>query len=406
MRNYAISKGRNTYNCNHNRSKQINKQPQQKGEGLMDILKGLYKAPEVYASQTAKNLIDLIPSTDDTARKGFQGEKHAILKLKNGVGVANWMGPGTSVINRLNRGPGGDPGRTTSDTACKLHDIQYALAQGSKTKDEQIKRVREADERMIKNLNRIAKDKTDSVFNIEQGRKLIGAKMSLEDRGLMKKGSFGGELRNIPENENILLNKAKADLEQQGYGKPADGLRLKLIKQHSKSKMKGKGINIDFLLKFIIPQIAKDLNINLKHIPINKIVDVVKQIKGGNTQEIIKKISPILLNLFIKGHQKTQGGGAMKSLINDISDDPWYKKLNSKLGEALFKTFRFLTKHMTGSGVNKKKLYKLRGGSFWESFKKGFRAVFKPAASVLGTLASATGLPEIGVPLTIAGKLV
>ena len=401
MRGYGCITHRNIYQCSNNRKEQT----QQHGQGVMDILKSLYKAPELYASQTAKNLIDLIPSTDDTARKGYPGEKHAILKLKNGVGVANWMGPGTSVINRLNRGPDGDPGRTTSDNACKLHDIQYALAQGSKTKDEQIKRVREADERMIKNLNRISRDKTDSVFNIEQGRKLIGAKMSLEDRGLMKKGSFGGELRNIPENENILLNKAKADLEQQGYGKPADALRLKLLKQHSKSKMKGKGINIDFLLKFIIPQIAKDLNINLKHIPVNKIIDVVKQIKGGNTQEIIKKISPILLNLFIKGHQK-QSGGAMKSLINDISDDPWYKKLNSKLGEALFKTFRFLTKHMTGSGVNKKKLYKLKGGSFWESFKKGFRAVFKPMASVLSTGATAIGLPEIGIPLGIAGSLV
>ena len=403
MRGYGINKGRSTYICNHRRTKEINIQSQQSGEGLMDIVKSLFKAPELYASQTAKNLIDLIPSTDDTARKGYPGEKHAILKLKNGMGVANYMGPGTQVINRLQRG---DPGRTTSDTTAKMHDIQYALAQGSATKDEQIKRVREADERMIKNLNRISRDKTDSVFNIEQGRKLIGAKMSLEDRGLMKKGSFGGELRNIPENENILLNKAKADLEQQGYGKPGDSLRLKLLKQHSRTKMKGKGINLDFLLKFIIPQIAKDLNINLKHIPVNKIVDIVKQIKGGNVQEIIRKISPILLNLFIKGHHKTQGGGAMKSLINDISDDPWYKKLNSKLGEALFKTFRFLTKHMTGSGVNKKKLYKLKGGSFWESFKKGFRAVFKPAASVLGTLASATGLPEIGVPLTIAGKLV
>ena len=398
MRGYGCITHRNIYKCSNNRKEPII----QHGEGIMNILKSIYKAPELYASQTAKNLIDLIPSTDDTARKGYAGEKHAILKLKNGVGVANFMGPGTSVINRLNRN---DPGRTKSDTTAKMHDIQYALAQGSATKDEQIKRVREADERMIKNLNRISRDKTDSIYNIEQGRKLINAKMRLEDTGIMNKGSFGGDLRNIPENENILLNKAKADLEQQGYGKPAGGLRLKLIKQHTKKKLKGKGLNLDFLLKFIIPQIAKDLNIDLKHIPVNKIIDVVKQIKGSNTQNIIKKLSPILLNFFIKGHQK-QSGGAMTSLINDVSNDSWYKKLNSKLGEALHKTFKFLTKHMSGGSLNKKKLYKLKGGSFWSSFKKGFRSVFKPLASVISTGATAIGLPEIGIPLGIAGSLV
>ena len=72
-----------------------------KGDGILDMIRGAYnKAKQAgsylssaSSSQTAKNLINLLPDSDDTARPGFAGENHAILKLKNGkFGVANYMG--------------------------------------------------------------------------------------------------------------------------------------------------------------------------------------------------------------------------------------------------------------------------------------------------------------------------
>ena len=72
-----------------------------KGDGIFDMIKNAYDKTkqagsflsDAYSSQTAKDLINLLPDSDDTARPGFAGEKHAILKLKNGrPGVANYMG--------------------------------------------------------------------------------------------------------------------------------------------------------------------------------------------------------------------------------------------------------------------------------------------------------------------------
>ena len=102
-----------------------------KGDGIFDMIKGAYdKAKQAgsflsdaYSSQTAKDLINLLPDSDDTARPGFAGEKHAILKLKNGrPGVANYMGPNTNLIEKLKRN---DPGRTPIDTVAKAHDMRY-----------------------------------------------------------------------------------------------------------------------------------------------------------------------------------------------------------------------------------------------------------------------------------------
>ena len=67
-----------------------------------------------------------IPHSDSNARAGYPGENHAILKLPNGMpGIANFMGPGTQVVKRLQRG---DPPRTASDKTAMRHDIDYGLA--------------------------------------------------------------------------------------------------------------------------------------------------------------------------------------------------------------------------------------------------------------------------------------
>ena len=41
----------------------------------------------------------------------------------------------------------------------------------------------------------------------------------------------------------------------------------------------------------------------------------------------------------------------------------------------------------------------------WEDFKQGFTSVFKPGAAILGTVATALGQPEIGIPLGLISEL-
>lgn len=85
------------------------------GEGIMDIARSIYqkgkqatsylygkrdlikkgaeKAADFYGSELGKSIQNILPSSDETARDGFAGERHAILQLPNGkYGVANYMG--------------------------------------------------------------------------------------------------------------------------------------------------------------------------------------------------------------------------------------------------------------------------------------------------------------------------
>ena len=234
------------------------------GEGIMDLVRGLMSkgkqagqfiwdhkadiakagqmASDLYESDVGKAVQNILPSSDASARAGFAGERHAILQLPNGkYGVANYMGPGTQVIKRLKRG---DPPRTLSDKTAMRHDIDYALAAGAKDKATQEKLIREADRRMVSNLDRIAKTKGDAKKNIFQGRRLIQGKMAAEDIGLMEKGSFGGPLGNITADDMAILKSNRDKLGQEGYGMlPAQQLKLKLLKAHKKSK-KGKGLKV------------------------------------------------------------------------------------------------------------------------------------------------------------------
>ncbi len=225
------------------------------GEGAMDVIRGIYDkgkkalnvasmASDLYSSDLGTYAKNLIPSSDETARPSFAGEKHAILQLPNGkYGIANYMGPGTKLIQRLKRN---DPPRTLSDKASMRHDIDFALASGLSSEAEKIKAIREADKRMVKNLDRIAKDKSDAKKNIFLGKRLIQAKMKAEDMGLMPKGSFAGKLKKIDNSDKILLKSAQDKLEQEGYGLnlPAQKLKLKLMKAHSRKNKKGKGLGL------------------------------------------------------------------------------------------------------------------------------------------------------------------
>jgi len=226
------------------------------GDGFMDIVRGIFdkgkrgakyawkhkgdiaqKAEDIYTSEIGTAVRNLIPDSDDTARPGFAGEKHMLLKLKNGkTGVANYMGPGTEVIKRVRRG---DPGRTPADMVAKRHDIDYALAQGQPTKAKQLQAVRDADNRMIRTLKSIAKGAHggDAQRNIQAGMRLIQAKTIGEDLGLLDKSKFAGDLAKVSDKDKVLLMSNQARLTQQGYGMlPGDELKMKLLKKMVREK--------------------------------------------------------------------------------------------------------------------------------------------------------------------------
>jgi hypothetical protein len=138
------------------------------------------------------------------------GEIHSPQYTKDGFRFGSYIGPGTKVYDNIRRGL---KPITNTDKSAKLHDIMFTLAQNPED-------VRAADLRMVKNLDRIQKEKSDYKFNIYMGKLPIKAKMWAEDWGIMKKGSFspmkGAEV--TKENRELLENE-KSKLTQEGYGK-------------------------------------------------------------------------------------------------------------------------------------------------------------------------------------------
>lgn len=232
------------------------------GAGIMQIARGIYdkgksligKASNLYGTEVGTSIKNLIPSSDENARPAFPGEKHAILQLENGkYGIANYMGPGTQVVKRLKRG---DPARTKSDKVAMRHDIDYTLAAGMDNKFLQTKKVREADQRMVSSLNKIANNKSDAKKNIFMGRRLIQGKMAAEDVGLLARDKFAGDLEEISDNDRIILMSKRAGLSQEGYGlKPGEALKMALFKQMKNKRIsKGKPMKGGFW--FLLPLFA------------------------------------------------------------------------------------------------------------------------------------------------------
>jgi len=213
---------------------------QLQGGGIVSTLRKAFnvgksaanKAQELAFGEVGTAISNAIPSTDANARPQFPGEKHTLLKIGDSYGRANYMGPGTRIVERLKRGP--DPPRTVSDKISMRHDIDYALATS-------VADVRKADERMIRSAKRAEKAGTDHPFNTAQAIKLITAKTKLEDAGVdpLSFATFGEASKN-PEHMR-LLEKEKAKLEQEGYGKkkcsrklpPGLKLKRKLLRQLS-----------------------------------------------------------------------------------------------------------------------------------------------------------------------------
>jgi len=233
------------------------------GDGIGDIfkkLKGLFSkakkvgdvAGAVYDSSVGSAVRNMIPDSDENARPGFPGERHAMLKLPNGkMGVGNYIGPGTNLAARLKRG---DPPRTAVDEVAKAHDIRYGLAS---TEDD----ISAADDKMLRAVKGIADRKGDSRFNIAQAN-LIKLKKYGESLGVLKRDAFSGDLSKnaeLPTSDIAAMKTALVPLEQKGYGKkappkpkdPAYRLRKRLAKAEGNSGANDHEAAAKFLPKLI-----------------------------------------------------------------------------------------------------------------------------------------------------------
>ncbi len=119
----------------------------------------------------------------------LDGEHHGVLWTpQRGFERSNFMGPGTEIFTRLQRG---DRGKTPVDEISRLHDVEYTLASGAaRTDEEQLGMARAADQRMINSTWDAYRSGRESLFHTVQGAGLIKAKTLLEDWGLLNPRRF------------------------------------------------------------------------------------------------------------------------------------------------------------------------------------------------------------------------
>ncbi len=286
--------------------------------------KGEIKGEDIEGEGILSSIRGFMAGDRETARPGFKGERHALLKLKNGVGKANYMGPGTHVSERLARG---DPPRTMEDAVAQAHDIRYGLAKNQRD-------VSNADRKMIGKLKDMKKKKQGNRFNIELGLRPIQAKLAMESRGLIKPGriaSFG----DLKKSERGMASKRLGELEQEGYG-PADMLRARLLakvnrtKRRAKTskgarkKKRGRGLSLPGA-GLILPGsgVASDIKKKLKKI--NK-----KALAKKMSLFVLKQLMPILIKKLQEGTGlKLAGQGLMKNKkIQSLVEMRILKRLN------------------------------------------------------------------------------
>lgn len=146
----------------------------------------IHRHQNIRGSGLAKDLAK-IAKAKMSMKPRFEGEAHSPLILKDGkLRLGEYIGPGTNILKRvelLERGMKEVEPVSIVDKVAEIHDIDYQLASDSKTKEEQLAKVRKADLDMLKRLKAIKKNKLDKKANILLGEKGIGAKVGIENQG-------------------------------------------------------------------------------------------------------------------------------------------------------------------------------------------------------------------------------
>jgi len=227
-------------------------------------------------------------------REEYLKEQHTLLKDPNsmfGFKVANYMGAGTQIIDRLKRLRKGDKNVlpiSKSDEVAMAHDILYSLAETPAD-------IREADNIMLKDLHKVLMDGSDSHINIAQGKFGIKGKKYLEDTGLMDVNKYAdfSFSKNLSTKDKRLLKTQLLKLQEKGIGKPLKHNETILLKPYEKK--------ID---KMILEFDDEDIQ-DLKFIEEKVKPDMVKpSMDKPDTKETInqtsKKIDDDDLNILLK----------------------------------------------------------------------------------------------------------
>src|SRR5690554_930066 len=176
------------------------------GEGFLDVFKRAgRRLKNAYTSEIGTAVRNLVPGTHPYSTKAYPGEQHQPMfhqgtveyvpsKPANKISTANWSGPGTQVIKRLRRG---DKPIGFVDKTANLHDVQYSITnarygRGEISEKEAVKGIREADKRMLRNLERARREGLDSMKNITPAAAGIAGKVAGEEVGKLPPGAFGG----------------------------------------------------------------------------------------------------------------------------------------------------------------------------------------------------------------------
>ncbi len=363
-----------------------------------------------------QRLINKLPSSDDTARPLYPGEKHMVLKLKNGKsGMANYMGPATHVIDRVRRG---DPGRTPADMVAKRHDIDFTLAQEAPNKKEQLRLARQADKRMVSSLRKIQKGEHggDSFRNIQAGLRGIEGKMALERAGLLNPSRFAGDLVKHKSADSALLKKERSKLTQEGYGLtlPGSGLKRQVMKKIKRDRMKrkvvsqivkmsGRGLTLPggqllkntdllkFITKDMLPNLLKQSG--LSKIPMKTVAPIIgkalKLSKGKNLKGLAQNLTHSILPLMTLKRLKMakMSGAGLMGTLSLVK-----KKLNDKMVSAIMGALKMYIAQLGHKGKGLKLPGQgMCGSGFFSSIGNAFKKVGKSIISNPLRLAGAIG---------------
>lgn len=133
-----------------------------------------------YLSNVASNKWNRNPNW----RPGFPGEKHAIIDTPWGMTRANYLGPGTNLLKRLERNDPPVDGSKGLDAAAKKHDIAYGLARTATD-------VRNADNEFLADLDKVQSSSKMKAFV----KGLFNAKKLAEDVGFLDPSKFAPDIK-------------------------------------------------------------------------------------------------------------------------------------------------------------------------------------------------------------------
>lgn len=137
------------------------------------------------------------------------GEQHTLLYTKDGFTTANFVGPGTHIVERLRAG---QRGVSSVDNVAMVHDIRYTLAHNEED-------IKNADLRMLSKLDDIQRKGEDYTINILPAKYGIKGKRFLNDRLRIPTTAFTEIGSKGVSEENLqLMRKILGEMEKQGYG--------------------------------------------------------------------------------------------------------------------------------------------------------------------------------------------